>query len=310
MSQLSKLMVVTEDEKERILKEHNITKKEFEDSVDVLRTWVSQHNNISNTEVINDNHLTTALINSKMSLENAKRAMEGYLTVKTLYSDFFEHMIPEEKKFKETFTLIKSVIMPKLLPNLSRLHVAKFMDPNGDAENGLDYYFTAIMIAELRMVYDFFLSTAMLLDLRYFGLKNLMKFTPTVNYKLVHMLTSVSLRIDTIHILNSPPIWDKIYIILKAILPSKILNKIKVHNSLEELQKDIPKEYLPSDYGGTEKSLDELHEMWKNEFEANEDLFKKLTKLRVKEVLRGPQFTDDTYMGLGIDGSFKKLDID
>lgn len=46
MSQLSKLMQVTDEEKEKVLKEFNITQKEFEDNVEVLRKWISQNDNI------------------------------------------------------------------------------------------------------------------------------------------------------------------------------------------------------------------------------------------------------------------------
>ncbi|XP_044763596.1 alpha-tocopherol transfer protein-like isoform X2 [Coccinella septempunctata] len=306
MSQLSYLMQVTEEQKEKVLREHNLTQKEFEESVEVLKTWIKQNENIPK-EPVTDNQVKMALLNSKMSIERAKKAIEGYLTCKTLYFDFFQHMVPEEK-FQKTVKLGKSIIMPKLLPNLSRLHIAKIQDTQAEAENGMDYYFTAMMIAELRMLNDFFLSSSILADLEAFGLKNLIKFTPTVNYKLVHLLTSLSLRIDTIHIINVPPFWDKANMLIKAILPTKVYEKIKVHYSLDELHEHIPKEYLPSDYGGTEKSLEELQEMWTREIELHADVFRQLINLRAKEVLKVPQFTMD--VGMGTDGSFKKLEID
>lgn len=48
--------------------------------------------------------------------------------------------------------------------------------------------------------------------------------------------------------------------------------------------------------------------MWTKELEVNDEIFRKLIKLRAKEVLKVPQFTMD--VGMGVDGSFKKLEID
>lgn len=37
----------------------------------------------------------------------------------------------------------------------------------------------------------------------------------------------------------------------------KVMGRLKVHNSVEELYEHIPKEYLPKDYGGEEPCMEE-----------------------------------------------------
>ena len=45
---------------------------------------------------------------------------------------------------------------------------------------------------------------------------------------------------------------------VRQFVKPKIVEKIVTHNTIEELQKHIPKTYLPKDYGGDQLSLDEF----------------------------------------------------
>lgn len=40
-----------------------------------------------------------SLLNSKMSLEKAKKCLEGYYKMRTLYADFFDRLLPESEYF-------------------------------------------------------------------------------------------------------------------------------------------------------------------------------------------------------------------
>ncbi|KAL3270763.1 hypothetical protein HHI36_021289 [Cryptolaemus montrouzieri] len=306
MSDLKRLIQVTDEEKKKILKEHNTTEQEFEECVNICKEWVAKNDNFSE-DLACDNRIRVCLINGKMSLEQAKMSYEGYMTVKKLYEDFFEKLVPGEN-FEKITALSRCAIMPKLLPNLCRLHIAKITESKEEAEDGLDFYIMPMMIGEMMMGYDFFLSNELLIDLANYKFKIFMKFTPSVNYKLVNLVTSLHLRIHKIHIINPPLFWDKISSIMKVFLSASFMEKTYIHQSLESLYEHIPKEYLPSDYGGTEKSLEELHEMWSQTLKANEERFRRLTKVKIKEIQNQKETIND--MGMGVDGSFKRLAID
>lgn len=86
---------------------------------------------------------------------------------------------------------------------------------------------------------------------------------------------SVNLRIKNIHFVNTINFLDHIMRLLKAFLPSKVINKVStvnlstlewpknlqivIHKTADTLSDYIPKEYLPSNYGGSEKSMEELY---------------------------------------------------
>lgn len=80
-----------------------------------------------------------------------------------------------------------------------------------------------------------------------------------------------------------------------------------VRNS-SDLQKLIPASCLPSEYGGSLKSMKELCCHWRKYLMENQEFFRKLER----NVPIGPipkEFTPDDNE-FGVDGSFRKLSID
>lgn len=78
---------------------------------------------------------------------------------------------------------------------------------------------------------------------------------------------------------------------------------------MEDLYKIIPKDYLPLEYGGTNGTIAEIIEKTEKDLLAFNDYFIENDQYMVNEKLRpGKQLNMDTVFGL--EGSFRKLDID
>ncbi|GBP82177.1 hypothetical protein EVAR_60287_1 [Eumeta japonica] len=80
-----------------------------------------------------------------------------------------------------------------------------------------------------------------------------------------------------------------------------------VVDSLEVLHKHIDKDYLPRDYGGAQKSVSELSDMWRTEFSKEEmrKFFNETAKKRSDESKRPGGETVDPLAG-----SFRQLQLD
>lgn len=80
-------------------------------------------------------------------------------------------------------------------------------------------------------------------------------------------------RIIQLHIINCTPFIHTAMKFVKPFIYDRLYNALKFHNagSLEDLYKVVPREILPVDYGGDDKSMAELKEHWKGVFSENRD---------------------------------------
>ncbi|GBP74682.1 hypothetical protein EVAR_58948_1 [Eumeta japonica] len=60
----------------------------------------------------------------------------------------------------------------------------------------------------------------------------------------------------------------KMVFLLKTVLSPKLAERIYVHSSYEDFHKHVFREVLPSDYGGDERPLTELHAQWVEELSS------------------------------------------
>ncbi|KAL1502438.1 hypothetical protein ABEB36_007579 [Hypothenemus hampei] len=308
MSKLSKLLQVTEEEKNAILNHFSMTEEDFEENINILKEWIQQSNHLPKED--DDSKLRLVLLNSKMSLEKAKQCVEGYYRIRTQYSDeFFDKLVPSTESYTQGKRLVKTAIMPKLTPDLCRITIFKSTDPHGEADNAYIYHVPVIMMAEMRITKELCLSNVIIIDFDGYSWKNLMKYTPTVNEKLLDMMNSINLRIKSIHFINTSSILEPVMRILKTLLPAKLVNKIHIHKTYQTLTDFIPIECLPSNYGGKQKSIEELYDDWCEQIEESNELFEKLLNIKSTEKIELDPFHRDMF-GCGVDGSFKKLALD
>lgn len=87
--------------------------------------------------------------------------------------------------------------------------------------------------------------------------------------------------------------------------------QIHVHRSYHTLKDFIPLNCLPADYGGSQKSLKEINEQWKQLYMQEAQFFEDLDKVKITGVI--PKRLVEDYSeqeSFGIQGSFRKLNID
>nr|CAH7728416.1 unnamed protein product [Callosobruchus chinensis] len=304
----ARLLEFSADEKRAVLKEHDCTEEELEQLIDRIKEWIIKAD--LPVEENARNKYRTALLNCKLSLERTKECLRGYYQIRTIYSNFFDMLVPNTKDYMLAKQLVKMAFLPKLSPDLSRIALVRIDDPQGQAPDGLFYELIPILNTELRIsTEDYFLTNTIIIDLEGFGLKNVIKYTPTVNNILVHLMLSINLRLKGLHFLNAPPIMDKVMFLVKNFLPTKFFNKVHVHKNADTLYKFIPKECLPENYGGALRSLEQLHEDWCKASESQEEFFEKLLTVKCEGDLSHMK-RQDNDCGFGTDGSFKKLAID
>jgi hypothetical protein len=85
------------------------------------------------------------------------------------------------------------------------------------------------------------------------------KITPTLVKKfLVCVQEAYPVKLKEVHVINISPIVDTVINFVKPILKEKIRNRIFLHSDLKTLYEHIPREMLPTEYGGDAGSLQDI----------------------------------------------------
>lgn len=91
------------------------------------------------------------------------------------------------------------------------------------------------------------------------------KFTPTIVKKfLVCVQEAYPVKLKEVHVVNVSPLVDTIINFVKPFLKEKIRNRIYVHSTMETLYEHIPKEILPTEYGGDAGPIQAIHGNFKS----------------------------------------------
>ncbi|KAK7580472.1 hypothetical protein V9T40_001101 [Parthenolecanium corni] len=124
-------------------------------------------------------------------------------------------------------------------------------------------------------------------------------------------LNSKPMRTKKIYLLNLSPLAEPLVRFCKSLVKKEFSDRVEIwKNPVTELADVLPKSSLPSDYGGSDKSVKELRDNWYRVLVENSDWFKSEETVKAdlsKKV--NPDSCKDT-MPFGIEGSFRKITID
>ncbi|CAH0714071.1 unnamed protein product, partial [Brenthis ino] len=133
----------------------------------------------------------------------------------------------------------------------------------------------------------------------------------TVRQLLYFLQECMLIRLKEIHFLNAPSFMEKLMMLLRPFMKKELLDMIKIHEpGSKKIFKYVPLKAFPKEFGGEYKDRITLRDEIICRIESNKEFYKDENLRRVNEALRpGGQKTtvEDLF---GIQGSFKKLDID
>ncbi|XP_030031246.2 alpha-tocopherol transfer protein-like [Manduca sexta] len=144
---------------------------------------------------------------------------------------------------------------------------------------------------------------------------NVMEYLTAIDFTEVHSFITIlvhgyGMRIKNIHAITSSKRLKAIVDILKKMFGPKMASRFQIHDDVKTLHEYVPKNILPSELGGEERSIVTLFEEWRDVLsnESNKQFFKEMSRAvsnessRMKEKLSG--------MDLGLAGSFRSLSVD
>ncbi|XP_060533762.1 uncharacterized protein LOC132706435 [Cylas formicarius] len=247
-------------------------------ALDQLRKWNSE---FCEDYVLGDNALELFLIINKFNWEKCVQKIETYYKISSIVPELYVNKNPRLWHMKEIADVVYCIPLPKLTPTLSRVIVFRLRELDSDKFHPYDFFAHTYNVAEIRLREDMVLTDTLFYDFEGMKLSHFLKLTPIHLKKSSTVFERVfSSRVEGIHYLNMPSSMDKLVRLVKLMLKEKIRKRVHVHKNLESLYKHLPRDVLPSDYGGHCQPLSELHELWKRKLEDCQGIFDDLEKVR------------------------------
>ncbi|XP_060806673.1 alpha-tocopherol transfer protein isoform X1 [Amyelois transitella] len=300
----------TEEEKQEIRKELGLKETTIQDDIDAIIDWFKKQPHLIEAGITRE-IIERMLIISKGSLEKTKQRIDNFYK----YRGFAPELIQNREKelcnhSRGIWTFIRQAAMPKLYKG-NRVSVFKFIEPDPGKCNTDILFRNTFMLGDIRLTYDYMLGDIWVLDIKEVGFGHVLRANPVTMQKTAHIFQDgMGLRISAIHVLNAPILGQTVLSFMKQFFKPKIMDRVKIHESVEELHKHLPKQYLPKDYGGDLPSMEDFKDKYEKELRSDKTrkYLLDFSKLISDERKRPGASIYDEYARMS--GSFKKLDLD
>ncbi|KAJ8709659.1 hypothetical protein PYW08_009663 [Mythimna loreyi] len=299
----------TEEEVRAVRQVFGLTEKSIQDGVDAILEWLQKQPHLVHLD-INRTILEMMIIVGKGSIERTKEKIDNFYKQRFLLPEIFqhkEHIICSSEKMWESYQIVS---VPRLHEN-RRISIVKFGEgiTKFDSE---EFFRKLTMLLDLRMIYDYMAGDIWIIDFKHVGWGLIFSQNPLVYKKITTFFTkALNWRIYGIHVLNlagPTNIVQKVVDFFKQFITSIIMDRVVIHDSLEDMYKYIPKECFPEDYGGNELSTQKLTEISEDFYKHPEikEYLLECCKMTSNESLRPRDEKSDEY----ISGSFRQLQVD
>ncbi|XP_044749342.1 uncharacterized protein LOC123310047 isoform X1 [Coccinella septempunctata] len=268
------------------------------EDIRILREWMSKLPHLPN-DMIQDEFLEICLLKNKFSMEKSKAKIEMYCTLKgNSHYDYIYERIPVPSKEPSSH-----IPIPILTDEYKRLVFCAIHDVNA-FEMDTDLNFNAV-IREFFLRYDYNDGEIVVIDLRNCPSSIIRKFRVNICADGIQLiLQGYSTRLSAIHVISR--IGRTIVAVVMPLLPKKLVSRLHFHDDEESLRRVIPAKYLPSDFGGDLKSLQEIRADWDEIFIENRKLIRSFVDTKSREELRqgGDSVNEE------LKGTFRKFNLD
>lgn len=250
----------------------------------------------------------------KFSLEKTKQKLDMFYTCKTLCPEWYTNRDPQDKKMRAILEMGMVVPVPIVKEGQRQVIIGRpgHRDPKcTTADDLVKCIFTTM---ELIMEEDesvIIRGIDLVIDAGELTFQHTMQMTPAMMKKFsVQIQEGYPMRPKGLNYINTPAAFDTVFNIFKSFMKEKMKKRIHIHGSdLESLHKEVPKECLPVEYGGTNGTIEEIKDYWLKKVDARRDWLLEDEKYGVDESKRPGKAKTSADL-FGIEGSFRKLDVD
>ncbi|XP_069698919.1 alpha-tocopherol transfer protein-like [Periplaneta americana] len=294
---------------QRVREEFGLDEQGMKQGVQVIREWLDHQPHLPHD--CDDARLERWIIRCKNSLERTKHSLDMYYSLKTVVPEMLLDRDPQADWFKTSINMGYTCPLSKLTKDLSRVIMLGCLNPDSTTLVTSDIVRASLMVQDIRMSEDYCCSDIYIMDFDKFTIGHFSKVTLPILKKIeVCSMKGYNVRIKGIHLVNVPPTAEVLIGLLKSVFKQKIVARIHIHtNGFKSLHDQISPDILPSELGGTNGSIIDHWSAWIKKMESYRDWFLEQDKMISDESKRPGKALNSGEL-FGIDGSFRKLNID
>ncbi|KAH8371760.1 hypothetical protein KR093_008788, partial [Drosophila rubida] len=279
-----------------------------------LRTWLQQQPHLRSRS--DDQFLVSFLRGCKFSLEKAKSKLDKYYTLRTQFPDFYTIRDVDSQRIRDILQIGVGLRLPIPLhedgPRLIYVRPGCYPADKYSFEeimcishalNGLSIQFDDHAVVHGYVV---------LLDFSEYTAAHLLQMTPSVVKKMSRFAEdAMPVRDKGTHMIHTNAAFEMSFNLLRSAMSAKQQQRLSVHGSnLASLYEHVPQRYLPTHLGGEQGTIEQLKQDAWNTFMECQQYLREEANYGVDEKLRPGGRCNDYDSVFGVDGSFRKLDID
>ncbi|XP_049887074.1 alpha-tocopherol transfer protein-like [Pectinophora gossypiella] len=276
-----------------------------------LRQWLDTQPHLP-ADLITELELILTYHCCERSAEVSKQVLDLHFTLKTLFTSFFKDRAVDATVLNAANTVLALPLDMRTAEGYAAFY-ARLLDTDVKKFIFSDSLRMVLMLLDLWHLEDgTWPGLVIVIDLDGLTLGHLARLELlAVQQFLYYLQEAMLVKLKSVHFLNAPPFMDKLMMILRPFMKKKLMDMINIHQvGATTIEKFVPREAMPKDIGGEFKTFQQAKDDIITRLKLNADFFAIENKKRVTESLRPGKPKTITDIFGGIEGSFKKLDID
>ncbi|XP_075230322.1 retinol-binding protein pinta-like [Lycorma delicatula] len=309
-------IVRSSEGKSKVYEKYGMTPRGVEEDVAALKAWLYKQPHLPYISGENvDQWLENYLITCKNSLERAKDGLDVYFSLKSLVPEVFSNRDPLHPGVVKSSKAMAVVFLPKLMPSGRRVVIFSHLQDNAEEFDPVFYYQRLNMILEVLLQEGIdYSGLEVIIDTKKCCFGHITKYNPTLLKRLFDIgMKGLPQRVNRIHIVNPCSIVETGVALFKQFMSKKLQERMVLHRRIDDLQREIPKNLLPNDFGGDEPSLQDLNGAWQNKLMEYRQWFLHNESIKADETKRVGKCRFQTSLEqqtFGTQGSFRKIEVD
>ncbi|KAK7871766.1 hypothetical protein R5R35_014033 [Gryllus longicercus] len=277
--------------------------------LEYLKEWLTKQPHLP---PLTETELVPFLHSNDYSLEKTKTCIDKYFTMRTHAPEFFQSFDINKQICKDQLSIHHYVLLPKRDSQGNRIICSEFYNKDAtlfdfDATTAVVYAYLDVIIREEPTCpgYVFVLNSGNT-TFAHVSKTNVSSLCKSMTY----FQQALPLKMKAIHVINVNAVAEACYALAKSFIGEELQQMLQFHSGkMEKFYETIPKDSLPTEFGGTLGSLAEFHETMADKLKERNEWLQQLSQKTVQDNKR-PGDAKSAGDVFGMEGSFKKLDID